>query len=313
MTQQNNQWHRRGLNRLSFLSVLLIFLLPPFARGQELNCKVQVLTPQIQGDKHIYETLQKSLFEFLTNTHWTKDNFKSDERIDCTFILTISSRATDDFTGSLQIQSSRPIYKTSYNAVMFNYNDPDILFHYVEYQPLDFSETAYLSGLTSILAFYAYMIIGLDYDTYSINGGTPFYQKALAVVNMAQGDQTVKGWQPYDNPTKNRYWMVNNALDPVYGPIRECNYKYHRQGLDLMTTNKDLAKTNLSDCLGLLQKTYKDRPSSFSLQLFFNAKADEMVNLYGGYEAGEKGRIAAILNEIDPANSNKYIKITGSN
>ena len=298
---------------LAFLFAFFASFLTTDMQAQELNCKVQVLTPQIQGDKHIYETLQKSLFEFLTNTHWTKDNFKSDERIDCTFLLTINARTNDDFTATLQVQSSRPIYKTSYNAVLLNYNDPDITFRYVEYQPLDYSESAYMLSLTSIFAFYADMIIALDYDTFSPNGGTPFYQKALSVLNFAQSDQSVKGWQPYDNPSRNRYWMVTNALDPLYAPIRECAYKYHRQGLDLMVINKDQAKTNLSDCLSLLQKAYKDRPASFSLQLFFNAKADEMVNLYTGYESGDRTRIAAILSELDPSNSTKYLKITASN
>ena len=279
------------------------------AYSQELNCKVTVLTPQIQGDKHIYETLQKAIFEFMNNTHWSKDNFKTDERIDCNITLTISSRTNDDFTGTLQVQSSRPIYKSSYNSVLLNYSDPDIQIHYVEYQSLDFSESTYILNLTSLLAFYADIIIGLDYDSYSLNGGTPMFQKALSVVINAQNDQGTKGWQSYDNPSKNRYWMVNNMLDQVYAPIRECIYKYHRQGLDLMTTNKDLGKSNLMGCLDLLDKTFKDRPASFNLQLFFDAKADEMVNLFSGFGSDDRTKVVATLTEVNPSNSNKYQKI----
>jgi len=289
-----------------FFIVLAILSQQFFA--QELNCRVQVLTPAIQGDKHIYETLQKSIIEFMNNTRWTKDNFKSDEKIEFSLTITVSDRSTDDFKASIQVQSQRPVYKAAYNSVLMNYSDPDYQFHYVESQSLDYSDNAYTSNLTSVLAFYAYMVIGLDYDSFSLNGGSPYYQKANAIVNNAQTDQSVRGWQSSESQ-KNRYWMVNNMLDPVYAPIREYMYKYHRMGLDVMSSNRDQGLTVITDNLSLLQKAYRDRPTSFTLQLFFTAKADELVNIFQGAQPGDKSKALTILNEIDPANANKYAKI----
>jgi hypothetical protein len=281
--------------------------------AQELNCVVQVLTPSIQGDKHIYETLQKSIFEFMNNTRWTKDVYKNDERIECSITINVTERNSDDFKATIQVQSRRPIYKASYGSVLFNYIDQEFQFRYIEYQPLEFSETTYLSNLTSILAFYANMIIAYDYDSFSLNGGTPYYQKASSIVNNAQNDPGAKGWKSFESQ-RNRYWMVTNMLDPVYGPIRECNYKYHRLGLDVMSQNKDQGKTIILESMStLLKKAYQDRPASFSLTLFFNAKGDEIVNIFSGANPEEKTKMVTLLGEIDPANSNKYQKIMTTN
>ncbi len=288
---------------------LFTLLAGTILHAQELNCKVQVLTPQLSGDKHVYETLQKAIFEFMNNTHWTKDNFKNEERIDCSVMITISDNTNNTCKASIQVQSGRPTYKSSYSSILINYNDANFTFPYVEYQPLEFNESAYLSNLTSVLAFYAYMFVGLDYDSFSLYGGTPYFQKAATVCTNAQGDQSVVGWNQADNSNRNRYVMVNNLLDPVYAPIREYMYKYHRLGLDQMSINRDQGKTVILTNMALLQKAYRDRPTSFSLQLFFNAKSDEIVNLFSGATADEKNQVIAVLNEIDPANSNKYQKI----
>ena len=297
---------------MKHLFLTLFIFLSCCCFAQELNCSVQVLTPAIQGDKHIFETLQKSIYEFMNNTRWTKDNFKNDERIECSILMNVSDRVNDDFKATIQIQSRRPVYKSSYNAVLINYIDQEFQFRYIESQALEFSETTYLSNLTSVLAYYAYIVIALDYDTFSMNGGTPYYQKANAIVNNAQNDQSVKGWQSFESQ-RNRYWMVYNMLDPVYAPIREYMYKYHRLGLDVMSQNKDQGKGVIAENMTLLQKAYRDRPASFSLQMFFSAKGDELVNIFSGGTPEEKTKVVNILNEIDPANSNKYQKILTSN
>ncbi len=293
------------------LSLLFVFFCG-FALGQELNCAVQVNSSQLSGDKRIYETLQKAIVEFMNNRNWTNDTYKNEERIVCSILITVSDHTNDAFKATIQVQSSRPTYKSSYNSPLINYNDQDFQFSYVEFQPLDFSEGAYLSNLTSVLAFYANMFVALDYDSYSLYGGTAYYQKAATIGNNAQNDQSVKGWNSFDSQ-RNRYWMVNNMLDPVYAPIREYLYKFHRLGLDVMSVNKDQGKTVIVENLSLLQKTSHDRPSSFSLTLFFNAKADELVNIFGGATTDEKNKVIPILNEIDPANSNKYQKIMTQN
>lgn len=292
--------------------ILLFFVITSTASAQELNCVVQVLTPQIQGDKHIYDVLQKSIYEFMNNTRWTKDIYKTDERIECSMIINVTERSSSDFKATIQVQSRRPVYKSSYNSVLFNYIDQEFVFRYVESQPLEFNEAGYVSSLTSTLAYYANMILGYDYDSYSLMGGTVYFQSASTIVNNAQNDPSTKGWKSFES-NRNRYWMVTNLLDPVYAPIREFNYKYHRLGLDVMSQSRDQGKSLIVESMNLLKKAYQDRPASFTLQVFFNAKGDELVNIFSGAYPDEKVKVIDVLNKVDPANSNKYQKILSTN
>ncbi len=277
-----------------------------------MNCQVQVLSQQISGtDKRVFDAMQTAIFEFLNNKKWTTETFKTEERIDCSILINITEKVSnDEFKATLQVQSRRPIFKTSYNSPLLNYNDNDIQFKYVENQALEFSENTYTSELTSILAFYANLIIGLDYDTFSINGGTPYLQKALSVVNSAQ-NASGKGWKAFDGD-KNRYWIINNMLDAPFVPLRECMYNYHRKGLDEMVDNKESGRASILESIENLKKVHETKPLSFSLQVFFNAKSDEIINIFSGGFSDEKSRAINILNEIDPTNSNKYQKIIAS-
>lgn len=290
--------------------IIFIFLLS-FAgalNAQELNCKVQVLSQQVQGtDKRAFESMQTAIYEFMNNKKWTSESYKNNERIDCSILINITERTGDDFKGTLQIQSRRPVYKSSYNSVLLNYNDNDISFKYLENQPLEFNDNSYLSELTSILGYYAYLIIGLDYDSFALNGGTPYLQKALAVDNNAQ-NSSGKGWKAFDGD-KNRYWLINNMLDASFIPLRECMYTYHRKGLDIMSDNKEAGRAVIMESIESLKKVHQIKPLSFSVQVFFNAKADEIINIFSGAFPDEKSKILNTLNEIDPTNSNKYLKI----
>lgn len=292
---------------------LILFLLFVSLRfslsAQELNCQVQVLTQQISGtDKRVFDALQTAIFEFLNNKKWTTESFKTEERIDCSILINITEKVSnDEFKATLQVQARRPIFKTSYNSPLLNYNDNEIQFKYIENQALDFTENTYTSELTSILAFYANLIIGMDYDTFSMNGGTPYLQKALAVVNSAQ-NASGKGWKAFDGD-KNRYWIINNMLDAPFVALRECMYTYHRKGLDEMVDNKESGRAAILESLADLKKVHEAKPLSFSLQVFFNAKSDEIINIFSGGFSDEKSRVLNILNEIDPTNSNKYQKI----
>ncbi len=294
------------------LLLILIFSLKFSISAQELNCQVQVLSQQISGtDKRVFDAMQTAIFEFLNNKKWTTETFKTEERIDCSILINITEKVSnDEFKATLQVQSRRPIFKTSYNSPLLNYNDNDIQFKYVENQALEFSENTYTSELTSILAFYANLIIGLDYDTFSINGGTPYLQKALSVVNSAQ-NASGKGWKAFDGD-KNRYWIINNMLDAPFVPLRECMYNYHRKGLDEMVDNKESGRASILESIENLKKVHETKPLSFSLQVFFNAKSDEIINIFSGGFSDEKSRAINILNEIDPTNSNKYQKIIAS-
>ena len=295
------------------ISLLILFsLVINSFYSQELNCKVDVNSDQVQGsDKHVYESMKTALYEFMNNRKWTSDVFKTEERIDCNILIKISDRpATDAFTASIQIQARRPVYKSSYNSVLFNYEDKDFSFNYLEGQPLDFSENTFISNLTSVMGFYANLIIGLDYDSFALNGGTPYLQKALAIVNNAQ-NAAEKGWKAFDG-TKNRYWLINNMLDASFVPIRECMYNYHRKGLDVMVDNKDAGRAVILESIESLRKVHEVKPLSFNLQVFFIAKSEELINIFSGGLPEEKPKIILVLNDIDPTNSNKYQKILTS-
>ena len=295
-----------------FLIILILFInINTFA--QELNCNIQLVTQQIQGtNKQVFQTLQGAIYEFMNNTSWTNHMYDVDERIECNMLFNLQEQISDDqFKGTLQIQVRRPVFNSSYNTVLFNYVDNDLQFEYVEYQPLEFSETSYISGLTSILAYYAYIILGLDYDSFSYEGGTEFFEKAEKIVNNAQNAKE-KGWKSIESPSrKNRYWLINNILNQDFSPVREFIYRYHRHGLDMMYEKVNEARAEIAEDLILLQKVKREKPDPFMhfLQVVFDAKSDEFANIFKESFQDEKSRVYTLLNEIDPANSNKYEKI----
>ncbi len=290
--------------------VVLIFLCSLNICSQELNCNVQIVTQQIQGtNKQVFQTMQGAIYEFMNNTAWTSNVFELEERIECNMLFNLQEQIGDDeFKGTLQIQVRRPVYNSSLNTVLFNYVDNDLHFTYVEYQPLQFSENTHILNLTSILAYYAYIILGLDYDSFSYEGGTEFFQKAEKIVNNAQ-NASEKGWKSVDSQSrKNRYWLINNILNEDFSPVREFIYRYHRLGLDMMYEKLNEARAEIAESLKLLQQVYRNKPDPFMhfLQVIFDAKSDELVNIFKESFQDEKTRVFTLLNEIDPANTNKY-------
>jgi len=273
---------------------------------------VQINSQQVQqSDRRIFETLQKALFEFVNNTKWTNEQYQLTERIECSIFINITSRDNDDFKATIQVQSRRPAYKTSYNSTMLNTNDQDFDFKYIEFQPLQFSESTMLSNLTSVIAFYCYMIIAVDNESFAPNGGEVYFQKAMAVVNNAQG-AVEKGWKQFES-TSNRYWFIENFLNPRFKLMRECYYKYHRLGMDVMTADIESGRAAITECLQNIKKVNQDQPNSFLLRIWFNAKADELVNVYSSAFPDVKAKAVALLSEVDPGNVTKYKKILTAN
>lgn len=300
------------MNRIR-IALFLAFIISGQLFSQELNCSVQVVSPQFQNstDKKVFQTLQQSIVEFVNNRKWTNEVFQQDERIECSMVITITDKpSADDFRGTIQVQARRPVFKSSYNSLLMNVVDKTLSFKYVEYQPLEFSDNQYMNNLTSVLAFYAYMIIGVDYDSFSLEGGTAYYQKAQTVVANAQ-TSSEKGWRSSED-SQNRYWMVENILNSTFKPLRECMYKYHRNGFDVMSEDLPGGRMAALSALELLKKVYDNKPGSYSLLLFFLAKSDEIVNLFTLADPAEKSRVLALVNEIDPANSGKYVRINQS-
>ncbi|MBT5354754.1 MAG: DUF4835 family protein [Flavobacteriales bacterium] len=278
--------------------------------SQEILCNVQVNSSQIQtSDKKIYQTMQTSIYEFLNNTQWTNTVVKNEERIECTMLISIQERVSnDEFKATIQIQSTRPIFGTSYKSTMFNYIDKNFRFKYLEYQSLEFSETTHLSSITSVLAFYVNIILGLDYDSFSDQGGMEYFVKAQNIVNNCQ-NTAESGWRAFESD-KNRYWIAHDFLESRYGTIHDVLYRYHRLGLDKLGEEPDDARFEITEALEELRKIYRENPNAFLLKLFFDSKSTEITNIYSEAYPNEQARIIKTLVEIDPSNSSLYQAIT---
>ena len=291
---------------MRYILLLCAFLFTTAVYSQDLNARVQILSPQISNsNKRVFDILETSIRDFLNNRRWSADVLQVQERIDCNFIITINNwDGSNSFKAEAQIQSSRPIYGSTYNSTILNINDKDFDFNYAEGQPLDFSDQNYISNLTSLLAYYAYIITGLDYDTFTKNGGTSYYSKAQSIVNFSQNVPN-SGWKAFE-ALRNRYWLTENLLNKTYNPIRETLYEYHRNGLDLMGDNPSKAIKNIYSLLPQIQKIDKQKQGSMLPQLFFTAKSDEFINILSKAEPQDKIKSYNILTEIDPANTLKY-------
>jgi len=295
--------------KVKFIFLFLSLLTGNLIIAQELNCTVKVLSPAIQGtERSVFETLETAIKEFMNNTRWTNDNFKQDEKIECNLTINVTKRnSVDEFEANIIVQSRRPVYKSSYNTNLINYQDNDFTFKYTPYQPFEFNENTFINNLTSTLGYYAYIFIGLDYDTFSPEGGTPYYQKAQTIVNNAQNAPD-KGWKAFEG-SKNRYWLAENLANANFKGVRSCLYNYHRNGLDMMTNDVEMARKNIADALDGLMKVHNLQMGSFLMQVFFLAKADEVVNIFSVAPPDVKSKLVPLLNTIDPGNVTKYEKL----
>lgn len=288
------------------LSAFLFLGLFVPASAQELNCTVNVITAQVEGsEKKVFETFQTAVAEFMNNTTWTTDKFTNQERIECSLQITVSERVSStDFKASIQVIVRRPVYRTSYYSPLLSFNDENFSFRYIEFQPIEFNETGTIPNLPAVLAYYAYIILGIDYDTFSPQGGTPYFQKAQSIVARMQ-NAPEKGWRSFEN-TRNRYWLAESFSNSIYRPLRDFLYTYHRQGLDIMTEKKEDAVNNIATSIESLKKVHQEVPASFLMQTIFYAKSDEIVNIFKDAFPEVKTRMISTLSEIDPSNLSKY-------
>ena len=304
---------KRQFRLLHASVIILLFFVPIITTAQELRCNVSVVTPSIQGtNRKVFETMQTALNEFMNSQRWTDKIYATDERIECNIMINIKETVSiDEFKGTIQIQARRPVYQSSYYTTLFNHIDQNFHVTYVENEPLIYNPNSFESNLIGLMAYYAYVIIGMDEDSYSLMGGTSTFQKAEQLVNQAQGAKE-SGWKSYEN-TRNRYWLVENMLNEYHKPLRECMYKYHRLGMDKMAEKVEAGRTEVATGLELLRKVYRQKPGSFLLQVFFTAKADEIVNIFAESYPLEKENMTKLLTEIDPTNQDKYKKINADN
>ncbi|HEY2582364.1 MAG TPA: DUF4835 family protein, partial [Mucilaginibacter sp.] len=273
---------------------------------QDLNARVQVVSPKIQStNKRAFQTLETAMKDFLNGRKWSADAILPQERIDCNFVLNITSwDGSSAFGGELQVQSSRPVYNSSYTSTLLQINDKDISFTYTEGQTIDYTDQNFQGNLSSIMAFYAYIIVGMDYDTFSRFGGTPYFTAAQNVVTNAQ-TSSYSGWKAFDGTT-NRYWLAENLNNNLYQPLRSFMYDYHRNGLDIMADNSSKGIKAISSILPALSQIDRQRVGAMFPLVFFTAKSDELIFIFTKADPQDKIQAMNILSQIDPSNGLKY-------
>lgn len=294
---------------LSIIAMALISAHQTYS--QDLNARITVNADQIQlSDKSIFKELERSMYEFLNNRKWTNDRVTNEERLNCTFVLIIEQYvAPDYFKGSLQIQASRPSYASSYNTVLLNLKDDKIEFRYNNYQPIEYNENSFTNNLSSILSYYTFIILGLDYDSFGENGGSNLFPKAQQIVSNAQSASEV-GWQAFDLPAnRNRYWLADNLANARYKDFHQALYIYHRKGIDIMSKDLNSGRKEILNALELLKKVHKQANNLYAMSAFFQAKADEIVLIFKEADPQDKNKAVEILNEISIQNQNKWATI----
>lgn len=291
------------------LLFFLVFLLTSGLFAQEFSCKVQINTQQVQGfDRSVVSNLKTAISDFMNNRKWTNYSFAPEERIECTLLFNVSQIiSSDEFKGTFSIVMQRPVYKTDYRSPLLNMIDKNIQFKYQPSQAMNFSENTFSNNLTSLLAFYSYMMLGIDFDSFAPDGGTVFYEKAMTVVQTAQ-NSGFTGWQSYESE-KNRYHFVEQFLNKAYEPLRTFLYQYHRKGLDVMADNLPEGRKAILNSLSLLKKVYDKRPGLYDMQLILDAKRSEIINTFSKASPTEKNTMIRILSEVDAPNGIRYREV----
>lgn len=290
--------------------LIICFFISNLIFSQELNCKVSVNYSSIPSpNREMFNSMRQSIYEFMNNTTWTNDIYDNEERIECTILIRLDQQlSTDEFSGSISVQSSRPIFKTLYNSPILNILDNQFRFRYVEFETLEFNENTHLSNLTSILAYYAYLIIGMDYDTFSLRGGDSFFLKAQKIISNAQNDNIATGWKSFEG-LSNRYWLIENLLSPDFEKVRDFYYKYHREGMDNFTEKPDFVREHIAESIISLRDAYNRRSRAYLFQILFDTKTDEIVNIFSQGNLMQADELINLLNIMSPNDADKWSKI----
>ena len=297
-----------------FLLILLLGTTIVSLHAQELQANVSVLASRIPSsvDHKIFQTLQSALYNFLNNRKWSNESFQNSEKIPCNFLVNISSAGDNNtFQASLTVQAARPIFNSSYQSPLINFMDESFTFRYVEYQTLDFNENRvqgsepYAANLTAEFAFYVYMILGLDFDSFSQRGGDPYFQKALNIVDNAPESSNITGWKAFDG-VRNRYWLIENLTNSKYTLVHDAYYNYYRSGLDLMYDKEDDARTGVLNALNMLNTVNTENPNTMIIQFWFQGKSGELSKIFRKAAPDEKSRALDLLTKMDISNINKY-------
>lgn len=293
---------------LRVIKIIVVLFSVMQLNAQELNCTISINADKIPGsNKNIFKTLESSLNEFVNLKQWSSFNFKPQERISCNYTITILEQSGNDFKGHIQIQSSRPVFNSSYLSPVFNFKDDNFSFQYTEYENIQFNQNSFESNLVSVISFYNYIILGMDADTFALNGGTGYFSMAQNVLSQAQQSGYV-GWNQNDG-TKTRFTLIDNILSPTYSKFRNVMYQYHRDGLDIMSSQAKKAKENIGESILVLKSMYDARPNAFLLRVFMDAKADEITNIFSDGPRYDTSKLKENLLKISPLNASKWEEI----
>ena|SRR5882757_143675 len=299
--------------RKNIILVVLI-LAAKILPAQELRSKITVVSTRVGNNvnQNVFRTLQTALTNFVNNKKWTGDAFQPNERIECNFVLNLDATSeTNVYNASLTVQAARPAFNSSYLSPIINYQDENITFKYVEFQQLEFNENRVsgtdplVSNLTAVFAYYAYMILAFDYDSYGIKGGDPYFQKAQNIINNAPDGRNISGWKAFDG-IRNRYWLAENMLNSQYTIMHDVYYNYYRLGLDKLYDNENSARSEILNVLNLLNNFVTDNPNKMINQFFFQGKANEMIKIFSKAPIQDKIRASELLQRLDITNAPKY-------
>lgn len=303
------------MRSILFFLVLMGVLLPGAgANAQELQANVAVVANRLPStvDHKQFQTLQTALYNFINGRQWSNETFKTEEKIVCNFLINISAAGDNNtYSATLTVQAGRPIYNTSYQSPLINFQDESFTFRYVEYQNLDFNDNRvagsepYAANLTAEIAYYAYMILGLDFDTFALRGGDPYFQKAMNIVNNAPEGSNITGWKPFDG-IFNRYWLIENLTNSKYNLVHDAYYNYYRMGLDQLYDKETDGRGAILNALNMLNTVNAENPRLMVMQFFFQGKSNELGHIFQKSPADEKARALDLLTKLDVSNINKY-------
>ena len=293
------------------LSFCVLLFAVNLASAQELQCVVDIQAPNQGSDKQVYDQMKEAITKYVNFRKWTDLKYAPEERIKCRMQFIFNGRPSiDQFTGTVQVQLIRPVYDASYESMVLNVMDQNVNISFTAFQPLEFSENNYIDELTSILNFYCYMLVGLDQATFKLNSGNEWFQKAQNIVNLAASNGGT-GWRNFDG-TQNRYWLVNDLLDNSLAKVHNVYYVYHRQGLDKMAQNIQLARRTILQSLREMQKVNQRYPGKFITRVFVTAKSPEIIDLFKKAEMQDRRALVGVMEKLDPANSSDYAELMKS-
>ncbi|MEN8885863.1 MAG: DUF4835 family protein [Winogradskyella sp.] len=290
------------------LIVLFAIFITTISFSQELNCTITVVAQQTGNDNNVvFKTLEKQLTEFINNTKWTSKAFSQQERINCSMVINVISYTNDTFSATLQVASSRPVFNSTYSSPMYFFNDKNFNFQYLEFQNLVYNPIQFESNLISVLSFHVYTILGLDADSFTPNGGLDYFKQAQTIANYSQ-QLNGQGWKLEDG-LQSRFAYIDNLLSPTFSELRTTMYTYHREGLDIMHEDPKKGKAKIIASLEELQKVHNKRPNSFLMRVFFDTKANELLDILSGGPSVNITQAVDALNRIAPMHSQKWRNI----